>query len=72
MDGLKGFPVFFQGPSLNGEQRRRIENYFQIRRKSGGGECSPVMEVQEKVYTLVFKQQEGETETDILLCIKSE
>ncbi|XP_013883779.1 poly [ADP-ribose] polymerase 14 [Austrofundulus limnaeus] len=60
MDGPDGFPVFFQGPSLNEEQRRRIENYFQIRRKSGGGECSPVTEVEEKVYSIVFKEREAQ------------
>ncbi|XP_017296327.1 protein mono-ADP-ribosyltransferase PARP14 [Kryptolebias marmoratus] len=60
MDGPDGFPVFFECPSLNEEQKKRVENYFRIKRKSGGGECSSVTEVEEKVYSVVFKERDAQ------------
>ncbi len=55
------YPVFFECPSLDGEQRKGIKQYFQIRRKSGGGDCSSVTNIQDKVYSIAFKEQDGKT-----------
>ncbi|XP_044040522.1 protein mono-ADP-ribosyltransferase PARP14-like isoform X2 [Siniperca chuatsi] len=54
------YPVFFECPSLDGEQRKRIENYFQIRRKSGGGDCSAVTNINDKVYSIAFKERDAQ------------
>ncbi|KAF7654661.1 hypothetical protein LDENG_00066250 [Lucifuga dentata] len=43
--------------SLDGEQKKQIESYFQVRRKSCGGECGPVKKVNDKVYSIAFKEQ---------------
>lgn len=52
-------PVFFECPSLDEEQRKRIENYFHIRRKSGGGDCGSITNIHDKVYSIAFKEREG-------------
>lgn len=54
------YPVFFECPSLDGEQRKKIQNYFNIRRKSGGGDCGSVTNIKDKVYSIAFKEREGE------------
>ncbi|XP_069564028.1 protein mono-ADP-ribosyltransferase PARP14-like [Brachyistius frenatus] len=53
------YPVYFDGADLSAEVKKKIENYFQIRRKSGGGECGPVIKVKDKVYSVAFKEQEA-------------
>ncbi|XP_036967985.1 uncharacterized protein LOC119027159 isoform X2 [Acanthopagrus latus] len=50
-------PVFFECGVLQGRQLRRIENYFRVRRKSGGGECGPLRTVKGTVYCVAFKHQ---------------
>ncbi|XP_029931739.1 uncharacterized protein LOC115376351 [Myripristis murdjan] len=57
MDHFYKYPVYFECPSLDGEQKKRIENYFQIRRRSGGGECGPLRTVTDKVYTIAFRNK---------------
>lgn len=59
MDTCYKFPIFFECGRLNDHQKRKIESYFQIRRKSDGGECGSLTEVGEKVYSIAFKEQEG-------------
>lgn len=54
------YPVFFECPTLNEEQRKRIETYFHIRRKSGGGDCSSITHINDKVYSIAFKEQEDQ------------
>ncbi|GLD64726.1 uncharacterized protein AKAME5_001625300, partial [Lates japonicus] len=51
------YPVFFECQSLLGEQKKRIEKYFRIRRRSGGGDCGPLRRVNDKVYSITFKWQ---------------
>ncbi|XP_029931740.1 uncharacterized protein LOC115376352 [Myripristis murdjan] len=51
------YPVYFECSSLDGEQKKRVENYFQIRRRSGGGECGPLRRATEKVYTVAFRDK---------------
>ncbi|XP_073331182.1 protein mono-ADP-ribosyltransferase PARP14-like [Pagrus major] len=55
-------PVFFECHSLQGKQLKRIENYFRIRRRSGGGECGPLRTVDGKVYSVAFKHQRDQQE----------
>ncbi|XP_051800003.1 protein mono-ADP-ribosyltransferase PARP14-like [Acanthochromis polyacanthus] len=55
-DGYQ-YPVFFECANPSAEQRKKIESHFQIRRKSGGGECSCVIEVDDKVCSVSFKEQ---------------
>ncbi|KAM4537418.1 protein mono-ADP-ribosyltransferase PARP14-like isoform 2-T2 [Odontesthes bonariensis] len=60
MESPHQYPVFFECVQLNGEQKKRIESYFQIRRKSGGGECSSVRDVDGKVYSIAFKERDAQ------------
>ncbi|XP_015257731.1 PREDICTED: poly [ADP-ribose] polymerase 14-like [Cyprinodon variegatus] len=60
MDTSYKFPVFFDCVPLNEDQRKRVETYFQIRRKSGGGDCGALTAVGERVYSIAFKQQEAQ------------
>ncbi|XP_039679072.1 protein mono-ADP-ribosyltransferase PARP14-like isoform X1 [Perca fluviatilis] len=53
-------PVFFEFPSLDEEQRKRIETYFHIRRKSGGGDCGSITNIHDKVYSIAFKEREAQ------------
>lgn len=53
--------VFFQCSGLDGEQKKKIQNYFNIRRKSGGGDCGSVTEISGNLYSISFKEREGET-----------
>ncbi|XP_076018632.1 LOW QUALITY PROTEIN: uncharacterized protein LOC143010269 [Genypterus blacodes] len=55
MDQFCHYPVFFECPRLEKEQKKRIENYFQIRRKSGGGDCGSIQTVNDQVYSIAFK-----------------
>ncbi|XP_047241013.1 protein mono-ADP-ribosyltransferase PARP14-like isoform X1 [Girardinichthys multiradiatus] len=60
MDTNDKFPVFFECAHLNDDQRKRIESYFKIKRKSGGGECGSVTEVGGTVYSIAFKEQDAQ------------
>ncbi|XP_072232866.1 protein mono-ADP-ribosyltransferase PARP14-like isoform X2 [Leuresthes tenuis] len=60
MENQCQYPVFFECVQLNGEQKKRIESYFQIRRKSGGGECSSVRDIGGKVYSIAFKERDAQ------------
>ncbi|KAG7234327.1 hypothetical protein INR49_005077 [Caranx melampygus] len=60
MDDRFQYPVFFECPHLDREQRRKIENYFQVRRKSGGGQCSSLTNTSEKVYSIAFVEREAQ------------
>ena len=51
--------VFFDCTRLDREQTKRIENYFKIFRKSGGGDCGSVTKVNDKVYGIAFKNKDG-------------
>ncbi|XP_032438279.1 protein mono-ADP-ribosyltransferase PARP14-like [Xiphophorus hellerii] len=60
MDASYKFPVFFDCGRLNDEEKKKIENHFQIRRKSGGGESGALTEVGGKVYSIAFKDQQAQ------------
>ncbi|XP_049423907.1 protein mono-ADP-ribosyltransferase PARP14-like isoform X1 [Epinephelus fuscoguttatus] len=60
MDDLYKYPIFFECPSLDGEQRKRIEKYFNIRRKSGGGDCSLVTVIHDGVHSIAFREQDAQ------------
>lgn len=59
MGDVYKYPVFFECRSLDTEQKKRVENYFQIRRRSGGGVCGPLGRVNDKVYKIAFTDQKG-------------
>ena len=62
MEAPEQFPVFLEVPSgVDAEQLRRIRSYFQIRRRSGGGECGSVTHIGDTVHCVFFKEREGET-----------
>ncbi|KAM9401119.1 protein mono-ADP-ribosyltransferase PARP14-like [Salvelinus alpinus] len=48
------YPVFFEVHSLDPAQKEKIEKYFQVRRKSGGGDCGPIHNVGDNVYKIAF------------------
>lgn len=60
MDDSFQYPVYFECPSLDREQQRKLEKYFQVRRKSGGGPCSSLANTNDKVYSIAFMEREGE------------
>ncbi|XP_041841507.1 protein mono-ADP-ribosyltransferase PARP14-like isoform X2 [Melanotaenia boesemani] len=60
MENPYQYPVFFECTTLNGEQKKKIENYFHICRKSGGGDCGAVTAVDGKVYSIAFKEREAQ------------
>ncbi|KAK2862936.1 hypothetical protein Q5P01_002469 [Channa striata] len=60
MAGSYRYPVYFDCPSLDGDQRKRLETYFNIRRKSGGGDCGSVTNVGDNVYSVAFKDREAQ------------
>ncbi|XP_070711001.1 protein mono-ADP-ribosyltransferase PARP14-like [Pempheris klunzingeri] len=51
------YPVFFECYSLTEEKRKRIENYFRIRRRSGGGDCGRLRRVRDQLCSIAFKHQ---------------
>lgn len=58
MDVYK-YPVFFECQTLDTSQKEKIKKYFEIRRKSGGGDCGPVQSVGDNVYKIAFIDQKG-------------
>ncbi|XP_015256750.1 PREDICTED: uncharacterized protein LOC107102092 isoform X1 [Cyprinodon variegatus] len=56
-------PVFFGCDSLLGGQRmKKIETYFRVRRRSGGGECGRLEKVADHVYRIAFRNQKDQQE----------
>ncbi|XP_072543497.1 protein mono-ADP-ribosyltransferase PARP14-like [Salminus brasiliensis] len=51
------YVVFFEASNLSEEDIRKIRQYFQIRRRSGGGECGEVEKLRENIYKLAFKDK---------------
>ncbi|XP_029382697.1 protein mono-ADP-ribosyltransferase PARP14-like isoform X2 [Echeneis naucrates] len=60
MEGPGPYPVYFQCPNLDQNQRKKIENYFHVRRKSGGGECGSVTQSTGRWYSIAFKEAEAQ------------
>ncbi|XP_062305075.1 protein mono-ADP-ribosyltransferase PARP14-like [Osmerus eperlanus] len=54
------YPVFFEVHNLDIDQKDRIEKYFQIRRRSGGGDCGPVEKVRDNIYKIAFHKQKDQ------------
>ena len=48
------YPVFFEVHNLDIHRKDRIEKYFQIRRRSGGGDCGQVEKVGDNIYKIAF------------------
>ena len=61
MDDTYQYPVFFECATLDAELKKKIQKYFNIRRKSGGGDCSSVTHIRDKVYSIAFRQRDGKT-----------
>lgn len=59
MDDIYQHPVFFECDSLHEEQIRKVEKYFRVRRKSGGGDCGPLRRIKDNVYCIAFKNHQG-------------
>ncbi|XP_022625655.1 uncharacterized protein LOC111239971 [Seriola dumerili] len=57
MADIHHYPVFFECRSLRAEQRKAIETYFRIRRRSGGGDCGPLRSVDDQVYSIAFRYE---------------
>ncbi|XP_052353414.1 protein mono-ADP-ribosyltransferase PARP14-like isoform X2 [Oncorhynchus keta] len=51
------YPVFFEVHSLDPAQKENIEKYFQVLRKSGGGDCGPIDNVGDNLYRIAFFDQ---------------
>ncbi|XP_034532872.1 protein mono-ADP-ribosyltransferase PARP14-like [Notolabrus celidotus] len=49
------FPVYLECDHLLEEHKPKIETYFRVKRKSGGGECGPLTRATENVYSITFK-----------------
>ncbi|XP_042367810.1 protein mono-ADP-ribosyltransferase PARP14-like isoform X2 [Plectropomus leopardus] len=60
MEGDYQYLVFFDCPSLDAELTKRIEKYFNIRRKSGGGDCGSIKNIRGEVYSIAFRKQDDQ------------
>uniref|UniRef100_A0A8C2XGB9 Macro domain-containing protein n=1 Tax=Cyclopterus lumpus TaxID=8103 RepID=A0A8C2XGB9_CYCLU len=54
------YAVFFESPSLDPEQKKKIETYFNVRRKSGGGDCGCVTNEHGNVYRIAFNNRDAQ------------
>ncbi|XP_033961826.1 uncharacterized protein [Pseudochaenichthys georgianus] len=60
MDDFDQYPVFFECQSLLQDQMKKIENYFRVRRRSGGGDCGSLQKVTDQIYSISFKNQKDQ------------
>ncbi|XP_071315220.1 protein mono-ADP-ribosyltransferase PARP14-like [Trachinotus anak] len=60
MDDIRHYPVFFECRVLLAEERKGIEKYFRIRRRSGGGDCGPLRSVRDQVCSIAFRYQKDQ------------
>ncbi|XP_007561724.1 GTPase IMAP family member 7-like isoform X1 [Poecilia formosa] len=57
------YPVFIVCSNVLLEQnKKKVRNYFKIKRKSGGGECGPVTTAADETYSVAFKHQRDQQE----------
>ncbi|KAM3590808.1 uncharacterized protein V6R79_016936 [Siganus canaliculatus] len=54
------YPLYFEANDLTDRERERVRRYFQKRRESGGGECSPIERVGDKIYKICFEEAEAQ------------
>lgn len=59
MAGIYVYPVFLELRSPLAGQQKKVETYFRVRRRSGGGDCGELTAVAEKLYCIKFSSQEG-------------
>lgn len=61
MDDTFRYPVYFEcdDPQLDAH-RRRVETYFRVHRKSGGGDCGQLCSVDHKTHCIAFRCQEDQ------------
>lgn len=71
MADLYLYPVYFECRDLLEEQMKVIEKYFRVRRRSGGGDCGPLMGLGDNVYGIAFKNQKGRFIMDSNLIYKN-
>ncbi|CAL8327056.1 unnamed protein product [Lota lota] len=57
MEASYKYEVYFECPNMDSERIRKLEKYFQITRKSGGGECGRLEVFKGNVYKIAFKDQ---------------
>lgn len=50
--------VFFDADNLSDTDLKHIERHFQIKRRSGGGECK-ILKVGANTYNICFKEKAG-------------
>ncbi|XP_041841562.1 uncharacterized protein LOC121639994 [Melanotaenia boesemani] len=62
MDGFYQYPVFFGCHKDLREQMKKVERYFRVRRRSGGGDSGPLTTVAENVYSITFRNQKDQQE----------
>ncbi|XP_030018799.1 protein mono-ADP-ribosyltransferase PARP14-like [Sphaeramia orbicularis] len=61
MADLYPYPVFIDcTKTLDQEQKKKIENYFKIQRRSGGGDCSSVTNISGTVYKIAFRDLQAQ------------
>ncbi|KAI3376256.1 hypothetical protein L3Q82_016761 [Scortum barcoo] len=53
-------PVTMRLMSLGREQMKKVEIYFRIRRRSGGGDCGPLRRVNDTTYSVDFKHEKDQ------------
>lgn len=50
--------VFFEAENLSDTELKHIHKYFQIKRRSGGGDCE-ILKVDANNYKICFREKEG-------------
>ncbi|XP_072232867.1 uncharacterized protein [Leuresthes tenuis] len=61
MGDIYQHPVFFVCHKPL-EQLKKVEKYFRVRRRSGGGDCGPLETVADNVYCITFRCQKDQQE----------
>ncbi|XP_041635605.1 protein mono-ADP-ribosyltransferase PARP14-like [Cheilinus undulatus] len=54
------YPVFFECEDLLDKDKEKIELYFRVRRRSGGGECRPLRRETASVYSVAFRYKKDQ------------
>ena len=64
LDGAMSFKyeVYFEYPDMNDKIKKKIKRFFEISRRSGGGDCGPLEVFEGNVYRIAFGDRKGETQ----------
>uniref|UniRef100_A0A3P9IBD5 AIG1-type G domain-containing protein n=1 Tax=Oryzias latipes TaxID=8090 RepID=A0A3P9IBD5_ORYLA len=62
MEDIYQHPVFLESSRPLEEVRKKVQRYFCVRRRSGGGDCGPLTAVSQNIYRINFRHQQDQQE----------